>query len=70
MMVAASKEMPQFVSQQNPKQCGSKGESGEQASRILVEKCESVQKFVDRNCFIVSVRDGELCARDKTCAKS
>ncbi len=68
-MIAARKEVAQFVSQQNSEQSGGKGKSHEQTGRILVEERESVKKFVSRNRFVVSVGDGELSARCEASAQ-
>src|ERR1041384_1128960 len=44
MMVSASKEMSQFMGEQDPQQGGRKREAREQAGGIFVEKREATQK--------------------------
>ncbi len=62
VMVAASEEMPQLVSEQNPKQRGGKRKSRQQAGRIFVEEREGPEKFVKRHGLVVSICDSKLSA--------
>jgi hypothetical protein len=62
VMVAAGKEMAEFVGEENGQQGGGEGQAGEKGRGIFVEKSEGAQEFVERSCLIVGVGEGELGA--------
>lgn len=69
VVVAAGEEVAEFVSEKNDEQCDGKGQAGEKASRILVEKSEGAKEVIERDGLIVSVGDGELRAGGEASAE-
>jgi len=69
MMVAASKEVSEFVSEQNPEQRCGKRKSREETDRILIEERERTQQLIDGYGFIVRVGHSKLCSRDEASAQ-
>lgn len=65
VMVAASKEMPQFMSQQNTKQGRRKRKPGQKSGRIFIKEREGPQQLIDGHRLIVRVCHGKLRACDK-----
>jgi hypothetical protein len=68
-MIAAGKEMTQFVREKNGEQGESKRQACGEAERVFVKKCERAEKFVEREGFVLSVGSRELCAGDEAGAK-
>lgn len=69
VMVAASKEMSQFMSQKDPEQSRRKRKSRQKSGRIFIKQREGPQQFIDGHGLIVRVRHGELRACDKAGAE-
>jgi len=69
MMVAAGKEMAQFVGEKNRQEGGREGQASEKACGILVEESEGAKKLVNGSSLIVGVGDGELRARGQAGAE-
>ena len=69
MMIAAGKEMTQFVREKNGEQGESKRQACGEAEGVFVKKRERAEKFVEREGFVLSVGSGELCAGDEARAK-
>ena len=69
MMIAAGKEMTQFVREKNGEQGESKRQACGEAERVFVKKCERAEKFVEREGFVLSVGSRELRASDEARAK-
>ena len=69
MMIAAGKEMTQFVREKNGKQGESKRQACGEAERVFVKKSERAEKFVEREGFVLSVGISELCPGDEAGAK-
>lgn len=69
VMVAASKEMSQFMGQQNPEQRRRKRKPRQKSARISIKQRESPQQFIDGHGLVVRVRHGELRACDKAGAE-
>jgi len=65
VMVAASKKMSQFMSQQNPEQRRRKRKTGQKSGRISIKEREGPQQLIDGHGLIVRVRHGKLRACDK-----
>ena len=69
MMIAAGKEMTQFVREKNGEQSESKRQACGEAEGVFVKKCERAEEFVEREGFILSVGSRELRASDEASAK-
>ena len=69
MMIAASKEMTQFVREKNGEQGESKRQACGEAERVFVKKSERAEKFVEREGFVLSVGSRELRTSDEASAK-
>ena len=69
MMIAAGKEMTQFVREKNGKQGESKRQACGEAERVFVKKSKRAEKFVEREGFVLSVGISELCPGDEAGAK-
>src|SRR5437016_13607120 len=65
VMVAASKKMSQFMSQQNPEQRRRKRKTGQKSGRIFIKEREGPQQLIDGHDLNVRVRHGKLRACDK-----
>ena len=65
VMVAASKEMSQFMSQKDPEQRRRKRKSRQKSGRMFIKQREGPQQFIEGHGLIVRVRHGELRACDK-----
>ena len=53
VMAAASKEMSQFMSQQNPEQCRGKRKPRQKSGGIFIKEREGPQQFIDRHSLVV-----------------
>ena len=69
MMIAAGKEMTQFVREKNGEQSESKRQARGEAERVFVKKSERAEKFVEREGLVLSVGSSELCPGDEARAK-
>ena len=69
MMIAAGKEMTQFVREKNGEQGESKRQACGEAERVFVKKSERAEKFVKREGFVLSIGSSELCPGDEAGAK-
>jgi hypothetical protein len=68
-MIAAGKEMTQFVREKNGEQSESKRQACGESERVFVKKSERAEKFVEREGLVLSVGSSELCAGDEARAK-
>lgn len=68
-MVAAGKEMPEFVREQDSHQSEGEWKPGGKARWIFVKESKRPQQFVDGHRLIVSIGGGELCASDEAGAE-
>lgn len=62
VMMAASEEMAELVSEKNDQESGSERQTSDEAGRILVKESEGAKEIVERDGLIVGVGDGELRA--------
>ena len=69
MMIAAGKEMTQFVREKNGEQGESKRQACGEAERVFVKKSERAEKFVEREGFVLSIGSRELRTSDEASAK-
>ena len=69
VMMAAGKEVAEFVGKKNGEQREGEGEAREESGRMLVEKFVRVDKLVERGSEILGIRVGELSAGGEAGAK-
>src|SRR5216684_8502473 len=69
MMVAAGKEMAEFVGEKNGEQGESKRQARGEAKRVFVKESERTEKFVEGEGLVLSIGSGELCAGDEAGAE-
>jgi hypothetical protein len=67
-MVAASKEMAEFVSQEDSHKRQGEGKAAEQGEGTAIEKFECIAKDFPRDGLVISEGKGEMSAGDETCA--
>jgi hypothetical protein len=68
-MMTTGEDMAEFMGEQNGKKSKCEGQAGDKGRGTLVEKFESVEKFVERNGLILRVSDSKLSTGDKAGAK-
>ena len=69
MMVTAGKIMAELVGEKNGEQGESKGQAGGETERVFVKKSKRAEEFVEGEGLVLSIRCGELCARDEAGAE-
>jgi len=69
VMMAAGKEVAEFVGKKNGEQRKGKREARKEPGRMLVEKFVGVDKLVERGSQVLGIRAGELSAGCETSAK-
>ena len=62
MMIAAGKEVSEFVGEENGEQSESKWQTGGEAERVFVKESERAEKFVRREGFVPGIGVSELRA--------
>ncbi len=62
VVMPASEEVTQFVSEKNGQESGCEGQTGEKTGGILVKESEGAEKIVEGNGLIVSIGGSELRA--------
>lgn len=69
VMIAAGKEMSEFVGEENGEKGERKGETDGEAERVFVKKCERAEKFVGGEGLVLRVGICELRAGHQTSTK-
>jgi hypothetical protein len=70
VMVSASEVVAELVNEQNAEKRQSEGESADERERMLVEKCEGVEEFIEVDGFVFGVGGGEVRAGYEAGAQS
>jgi hypothetical protein len=70
VMMTASENMAEFVSEKYGEQSEGEGQAGGEGRGVFVKKREGFDKLVKRNGLILGIGDSELSAGDKASAKS
>jgi hypothetical protein len=69
MMIAAGKEMAEFVGEKNSEQSKSKWKACGEAERLPVKESERAEKFVEGEGLILRIGGSELSAGDEAGAE-
>ena len=70
MMVAAGKEVSEFVGEQNGKERERKGKSSGEGRWMAVNEGEVVEEFVHGGGAVVGERDSEVCSGNEASGES
>src|SRR5579862_991021 len=70
VMVSAGEVVAEFVNEQDAEKRQSEGQTADKRERMLVEKCERIQEFIEVDGFVFGVGGGEVRAGYEAGAQS